>query len=66
MFVNIICCSVWFPEWPPFGKELLTRLTICSVFILTVILVISRFGFEDGNWVPITPVPGHYIPVTYL
>ena len=23
-------------EWPPFGKELLTRLTICSVCILTI------------------------------
>ena len=23
-------------EWPSFGKELLTRLTICSVCILTI------------------------------
>ena len=35
IFVNIILSSVWDAEWPPFGKELLTRLTICSLCILT-------------------------------
>ena len=29
MFVNIIFRLVWIAEWPSFGKELLTRLTIC-------------------------------------
>ena len=28
--------SVWIAEWPPFRKELLTRLTICSLCILTI------------------------------
>ena len=36
--------SVRVAKWPPFGKELHTRLTICSLCILTVILVNSRFG----------------------
>ena len=27
MFVHIIFISVWIAEWPPFGKELITRLT---------------------------------------
>ena len=43
--------SVKVAEWPPFGQELLTRLTICSLCILSisfVILVISRFGFDGG------------------
>ena len=35
MCVHIISSSVWVTEWPPFGKELLTRLTICSLCILT-------------------------------
>ena len=29
--VHIIFSSVWVAEWPPFGNELLTRLTICSL-----------------------------------
>ena len=33
MFVNIIFSPVWVAEWPPFGKELPTRLTyVLSVF----------------------------------
>ena len=50
--------SVWFGEWPPFGKELLIRLTICSLCILTIIiLVISRFGFERWIWGLIASFP---------
>ena len=30
--VNIIFSSVWVAEWPPFWKQLLTRLTICLYF----------------------------------
>ena len=46
--------------WPPFGKELITRLTICSLCILTICnSVISLFSFEGGIWVLISPVPGH-------
>ena len=44
MFVNIIFSSVWVTEWPPFGKELLTRLTICSLCIL-IICYFSCFPF---------------------
>ena len=28
--------SRWVAEWPSFGTELLTRLTICSLCILTI------------------------------
>ena len=28
--------SVWIAEWPYFGNELLSRLTICSLCILTI------------------------------
>ena len=28
--------SVYVAEWPPFGKELLTRLTICSLCIMSI------------------------------
>ena len=31
MFVHFNSSSVYVAEWPPFGKELLTRLTICSL-----------------------------------
>ena len=34
--VHIIFGSVWVAEWPPFGKQLLTRLTICSLCVLAV------------------------------
>ena len=39
---------------------------VLFVFWLFVILVISRFGFEDGIWVLIAPVPGHCLLVTYF
>ena len=56
--VLIIFNSVSVAEWPPFGKSLLTLLTICSfLFWLSVILVISRFGFEGWIWVLIASVP---------
>ena len=61
MFVHIILRSVQVAEWPPFGKELLTRLTIGSLSIL----VISCFGFEGGIWVVIAPVLGRCILVTF-
>ena len=67
MFVQIILNSVCVAEWPPFGKELPTRLTICSLCISTILyLVISRFGFEGGIWALIAPVPCHCILVTFL
>ena len=48
-FVNIILVRLGFAEWPPFGKELFTRFTICSLFISTIcIFIFSRLGFEGG------------------
>ena len=44
MFVHIIFSSVKVAEWPPFGKELLNRLTICSLCILTI-CILSYFPF---------------------
>ena len=49
MFVHNTLSSVRVAEWPPFGKELPTRLAMCSHCILSICnLVISRFGFEGG------------------
>ena len=62
----LIVSSVSVAGWPPIGKELLTGLTICSFCILTVcIFCYFRFGFEDGIWVLIAPVPCHCILVTF-
>ena len=36
MCVYIILSSVSVAEWPPFGKWLLVRLTICSLCVLTI------------------------------
>ena len=36
MCVHVIVRYVWVAEWPPFRKQLLTRLTIYSVCILTI------------------------------
>ena len=52
MCVHIMFSSFSLAEWPPFGKELLTRLTICSLCILTI-CNISHFLF----WVLIASVP---------
>ena len=56
--------SVWVVDLPPFGNELLTRLTICSLCILTSCICnlnYFRFGFEGGIWVLIAPDPGYCI-----
>ena len=52
MFVNIIfVTSVWFADWPPFGKELLYRLTICFISILTNIFrYFSYFPPGSHRW----------------
>ena len=36
VFVHIIICLIWVAEWPPLRKELLTRLTLCSLCSLTI------------------------------
>ena len=70
MCVHIIFNSNWVAEWPPFRNELLIRLTICSLCILTikifVILAISRIGVEGGIWILIAPVPGLCILFTFI
>ena len=63
----MIFSSVWVAEWQPFGKELLTRLTICIfVFRLFVILVSSHFGFEGWIWVLIALVAGLCLLFTFF
>ena len=60
MFILFLFSSVCVAEWSPLGKELLTRLIICSlciVFDYVLILVISRFGFEHWIWILIASVP---------
>ena len=61
MFVHIIISSDWVAEWLPFGKELFTRLTICSLCILTIcnFSYFPFFGFVDWIWVLIASVPLH-------
>ena len=39
--VHFIFCPVWVAEWPSFRKKLLTRLTVCSLCVLTI------FNFGD-------------------
>ena len=52
MCVHLNFSSVWVAEWPPFGKKLLTRLTICSLCILTICnvsyfpVLVLRAGFR--------------------
>ena len=65
MFVLIIFSSILVAEWPPFGKELLTPSTVCSPCILTV-CNFSCFPFWGRNFVLFSPVPGHYIFVTFV
>ena len=60
--------SVWIAEWPSFGKELLTQLTICSLCILTIgnfNYFPFRFLGRNLHWVLIAQVPGHCILVTF-
>ena len=57
--VHIVFSSVWVVGWPPFGKKLITRLTICSHCILTNFIFSSfPFWFEGWIWVLIASVPG--------
>ena len=58
--VHVIFSSVW--EWSPLGQWLTTRLTICSLCILTAcnILIIYVFGFKVWIWVLIASVPDQF------
>ena len=60
MFVHIMFSLALVAEWPPFGKELLTWLNVCSLCILTIFpVLVSRAGV----WVLIASNPGHRILV---
>ena len=61
--VHIIFSSVWVAEWPPYWKELPTRLTICSLCNLPICNF--SFGFEGWIWVLIASVPGLCILFTH-
>ena len=41
--VHIVLSSVLVTEWPPFGKYLLTRSNICSLCILTILVLSAGF-----------------------
>ena len=59
--------SVSVAEWPPFGKELFIRFTICPLCILTIfILVIFRFVFNCRICVLIATVPDHCLLVAFI
>ena len=53
MFVHYTFSSVWVAEWPPFGKKLPARLTICShcllsicnIYLFPVLVLRVEFGF---------------------
>ena len=48
----MIFSKVEVAEWPPFGRELLIRFTVCSLCILTYCnLCFFRFGFEGETLV---------------
>ena len=56
------------PELLPVGKELLIRVTVCSVCITTSIyyfLVVFHFVFAGGTVVMIASVPGHCLPFIF-
>ena len=57
VYITCMLSSVWIAEWPPFGKELLTRLAVCSLCILTI-CSFSYFGFEGWVWALISSVSG--------
>ena len=52
--VHIIFSSVWVAERPSFGKELFTRLTLCSLCILTICNISYFPGFVfwllESSW----------------
>ena len=52
--------------WSPFGIELLTQFTICSLYIMSI-CNFSYFSlcFEGGTLVLIASVPDHCVPFTF-
>ena len=51
MFVHYTLSSVWVAEWPPFGKKLPARLSICSHCLMSICnfylfpILVLRVGF---------------------
>ena len=68
MFVNDTLSSVLVAEWPPFGKQLPTRLAICSHCLLFICIFsfIFHFVFKSGIWLLIAPVPVHCFSITFI
>ena len=54
---------VYVAEWPLFRRQLLIRLTVCSICIF--IYYIFCFGFEGGTFFLIASVPGHCLSFTF-
>ena len=53
MYVRIIFSLVKVAEWPPFGKEKLTRLAVwflCILFICTVSKLVPVLVLRTGFW----------------
>ena len=50
--VRVIFSSVWVSEWPP-------ARSVGRVFLIFVILVISRYAFEGWIWILVASVPDH-------
>ena len=66
MRVRIIFSSGWVAEWSPLGKQLLTRLTLCSLCLNTCDFSYFLSRFEGWVWVLIASVPDLRIHVTLL
>ena len=50
-------------EWPPFGEDLLTRLTVCSLYIMSF----CNFSYcPFWFWGQILPKKGHLRGFTYI
>ena len=62
----MIFSQVKVAKWPPFGRELLIRFTVCSLCILAY-CSFSYFPlwFEGGTLVLLASVPGHYLSFTF-
>ena len=66
MFVHNSFSSVWVAEWQPFGKELPTRLAVCSHCILSICnCIYFPFGFEGEVRFLNAPVLVHCLLVTF-
>ena len=49
----------------PFGKELLIRLTVCSLCIMSICYFVFPILVSSGTVVLVVPVPDHCLSFTY-